>query len=283
MPNIKRILITGGEGQLGRALARRAGDYSVTTMGRAALDVTDWAAAAAIAAAKPDLVVNAAAMTDVDGCEDDPDRAFAVNALGARNVALGAARVGADLVHVSTDYVFDGTKGEPYWEFDSPRPISVYGASKLASERLVAAAYRRVYVVRAAWLYGLAGRSFVTGILTLARQEPELAVVHNQVGSPTFCDDLADGILALAGTGAYGTYHLAGEGACSRFEFARAILDEAGQDDYPLRAIDHFERPAQPPAYAPLRNFAAAQLGIRLPPWRDGLRRFFDRGGGADE
>jgi dTDP-4-dehydrorhamnose reductase len=274
-----RILITGGQGQLGRALVRRAGGRDVLAPGRVDLDVTAPDCARLVSSERPDLVVNAAAMTDVDGCELDPDQAFRVNALGARNVALGAARAGADLLQVSTDYVFDGSKGEPYWEFDPPCAISVYGASKVAGEQLVGLVNDRAFVVRAAWLYGLGGDNFVTRILALAEERPELSVVHNQVGSPTFCDDLCDAILALAETRAYGIYHLAGEGECSRYEFARAILDAAGRPDFPVEPVDHFARAASPPTYAPLRNFAAAELGIRMPSWQEGLRKFFERGG----
>ncbi|MFN2115218.1 MAG: dTDP-4-dehydrorhamnose reductase [Anaerolineae bacterium] len=275
-----RILITGAEGQLGRALARRAVGHDVISCGRDDLDVRSLSCRDVIASARPELVINAAAMTNVDRCEGEPDRAHAINALGARNVALGSRAADAHLLQISTDYVFDGCKDEPYWEFDAPAPINVYGASKLAGERLVQEVYDRVFIVRAAWLYGLGGRNFVTRVLRLAGDRDELSIVNNEVGSPTFCDDFADAVLELVATGAHGTYHLAGEGECSRYEFARAILDESGHADYPLQAADHYPRAACPPAYAPLRNFAAEQLGVRLPPWRDGLARYFERGGG---
>jgi dTDP-4-dehydrorhamnose reductase len=274
-----RILITGAGGQLGRALSRRAASHDVLALPHAESDVTDLAIVAAIVAARPDLVVNAAAMTDVDGCEEDPDAAFRVNALGARNVALGAERAGADLVQVSTDYVFDGAAGRAYWEFDAPSPISVYGASKLAGEALVRDVCRRCYVVRTSWLFGLGGHNFVTKILVLAETRPSLEVVDTEVGSPTFCDDLAEAIVALAATRAYGTYHLSNEGACSRFAFARAILDQAGRAEYPLAPIARYPRRARPPVFAPLRNFAAAELGVSLPPWPEALARYFERGG----
>jgi dTDP-4-dehydrorhamnose reductase len=273
------ILITGAEGQLGRALARFAVGHTVTGMDLD-VDIRELACRDHIAAARPDLVINAAAITDVDGCETDPDEAYAVNAIGARNVALGAALVGAALVQVSTDYVFDGQKGEAYWEFDAPAPVNVYGASKLAGEDLVRAVHGRVYVVRTAWLYGVGSRNFATRILHMAASRTELSVVDNEFGSPTFCDDLAEGILQLVATGAFGTYHLVNEGTCSRHEFARAVLDGAGRPDFALPPIDHFPRQARPPAYAPLRNYAAARLGVSLPHWREGLRRFFERGGG---
>jgi dTDP-4-dehydrorhamnose reductase len=276
-----RILITGADGQLGGALSRRAVGHSVVALELVHLDICDPAETRRqITAARPDVIINAAAITDVDGCERDPDTAYDVNALGARNVALAASAVGAALVQVSTDYVFDGTKGVPYWEFDVPSPVNAYGASKLAGEELVRAVHNRVYIARTAWLYGVGFRNFVTKILGKAARESELSVVDNEVGSPTFCDDLADAILALAATGVYGTYHLTSEGECSRHEFARAILDGAGRPGYPLRPVDHYPRMARPPAYAPLRNFAAARLGVVLPAWREGLQRFFERGGG---
>jgi dTDP-4-dehydrorhamnose reductase len=275
-----RILITGAEGQLGQALERRAVGHETIALQSFDLDICDVQAPGRIAAHRPDVVVNAAAITDVDGCEEDPDTAYAVNALGARNVALGATMVGAAVVQVSTDYVFDGTKGGPYWEFDAPAPINVYGASKLAGEEVVRAVCWRTYIVRTAWLYGLGSRNFVTKILQMASERPELSIVDNEFGCPTFCDDLADAIVQLASTGVYGTYHLAGEGVCSRHAFARAVLALAGRPDYPVHPIDHFPRAARPPAYAPLRNFAAARLGIRLPRWEDELACFFERGGG---
>jgi dTDP-4-dehydrorhamnose reductase len=274
-----RIVITGAGGQLGRALGRRSVGHEVMALDRAVADVTDPAVVDHIVRQAPQVVVNAAAFTDVDACEMDPDRAYLVNALGARNAALGAARAGAAVVQLSTEYVFDGCKTSAYWEFDRPAPVSVYGASKRAGEELVWRVCDRAFVVRTSWLYGLGGANFVSKILALAEDRPELAVVDNEFGSPTFCDDLADAILALAATGVYGTYHLVNEGSCSRYAFARAVLDRAGRADYPLAPTDRFARLARPPAYAPLRNFAAAALGIRLAPWEDALDRFFALGG----
>ena len=271
-----RILITGGGGQLGRALKRLATQHEVLAPARSELDIAAPAARDLVAAARPDLVINAAACTDVDGCEHDPDLAFRINALGARYVALGAERAGAALVQVSTDFVFDGRKGAPYLEFDATAPLSVYGASKLAGEAAAREACSRSFVARTAWLYGLGGRSFVTSMLDLAERRPRLEVVEHEVGCPTFCDDLAAAILRLVETDVPGTYHLVNDGWCSRHDFARAILDEAGRPDYPIDAVDHFPRVAETPGYAPLRNFAAAELGVVLPGWRDALGRFLD-------
>lgn len=277
-----RIVIVGGTGQLGQAIARRARtvapEADVRAVARDRLDVASLDCIAALRSLQPDVVINAAAMTDVDGCERDPDAAYRANALGARNAALGAEQAGAALVQVSTDYVFDGAKGAAYWEFDAPCPISVYGASKLAGEQWAKEACARTYIVRTAWLYGLGGRNFVARMLELAGQRHELSVVDNEVGNPTFCDDLADALLALVATGAFGTYHLVNQGHCSRFDLARAVLDRAGRPDFPLHATSHFPREARPPAFAPLRNFVGAELGIELPTWQDGLDRYFARG-----
>jgi dTDP-4-dehydrorhamnose reductase len=271
-----RILVTGGDGQLGRAIQRRVTRDTIIALGRDALDITSPETASAIRDLEPDAVVNAAAFTDVDLCENARDTAFAVNALGARNVAVGAALARAPLVQVSTDYVFDGEKGEPYWEFDEPQPISVYGASKAAAEKIVFNVHDSAFVVRTAWLYGPDRTGFVTRIQDLARERPFLEVVENEVGSPTYCDDLADGILALLRTRAYGIHHLVNEGHCSRREFAMAILARAGLPDYPVRVAAGFERAARVPHHAPLRNFTAAQAGIKLPTWEAALDRYFE-------
>lgn len=276
-----RILILGADGQLGRALARRAAAHDVVAAGRARIDVAAAGAEAAVAAAGADVVVNAAALTDVDGCERDPDEAFRRNAVGAWRAARGAADCGAPIVQISTDYVFDGRKGAAYVEDDDPAPLSVYGASKLAGEHLVRAVQPAHYIVRTAWLYGLGGRNFVTRMLARAAAGGPLAVVDNEFGNPTFCDDLADGLLALVDTGRFGTYHLANAGSCSRWTLARAALDRAGHGDVAIDRVDRFDRLARPPACAPLAGEAAASLGIRLPPWTDGLDRFFERGGAA--
>lgn len=277
-----RILILGADGQLGRAIARRAVAHDVVAAPRARIDVTRADASDAVAAVRADVVVNAAAFTDVDRCEREPEAAFGGNAVGAWRAASGAATSGAAFVQVSTDYVFDGRKGAAYVEDDVPAPISVYGASKLAGEHLVRAVQPAHFVVRTAWLYGLGGRGFVQRMLALSGERDRLAVVDNEVGNPTFCDDLADGILALVATGKYGTYHLMNEGSCSRWDLARAALDRAGRRDFPIDRATAFPRLARPPAFAPLANHAAAALGIRLPAWESGLDAFFERGGHPD-
>lgn len=272
-----RILVTGGTGQLGRALRRRAEGHTIYAADRAQLDVSAPESIDRIREAAPDAVVNAAAMTDVDACEEDPDAAFRVNALGARNVAVGASLAGAPVIQISTDYVFGGDKSSPYWEFDAPSPLNVYGASKLAGEDMTRAVHREHFIVRTAWLFAHDGRNFVTRILDLAKERPYLEVVDHEVGSPTYCDDLADALIKLLDTRAYGVVHLVNEGWCSRRTFARAILDRAGLGDYPIRPVDHFPRPARPPSYAPLRNYVGAEAGVSLPSWESALDRFFER------
>jgi dTDP-4-dehydrorhamnose reductase len=215
----------------------------------------------------------------VDGCERDPDRAYVTNALGARYVAVAARDVGAALVYVSTDYVFDGDGGAPYLEWDEPHPLSVYGRSKLAGEREALSLNARTYVVRTSWVYSPRGRNFVKTMLRLAADRPELTVVDDEVGGPTLAADLADGIARLVGRPVYGIYHLSNAGSCSRFELARAAIQLA---DLPARVIpvtsaDYLQRnplPARRPANSSLRNFAAAALGIELRPWEDALREF---------
>lgn len=270
-----RVVVLGANGQLGRALTRRLPrlGHDILPLGRAEADVADPTVVEAVAALAPDAVVNAAAMTNVDGAERDPATAYRVNGAGAENAARAAARVGAVLVQVSTDYVFDGQGGAPYAEDALTNPISVYGASKLDGERRALAAWDRVQVARTAWLYGLGGRNFVTRIVQLADERGALSVVTTESGNPTFCDDLADAIGRLITLPHYGIFHLVNEGYASRYEFARAILALAGRD-VSITPVESFARAAKPPAFAPLVNARAAALGVTLRPWQDALAAY---------
>jgi dTDP-4-dehydrorhamnose reductase len=271
-----RIAITGALGQLGRSLQEVLKGHDLFLIDLPEHDITDLGIISAIAGSQPDLVIHTAAMTDVDGCELDPDAAYEVNALGTRNVALACQRCQVPLVHISTDYVFDGTKEEPYLEFDEPNPTSVYGRSKLAGEVVVRDLLDRFYIVRTAWLYGHGGSNFVKKVMELADERDELSVVTSEVGSPTYAMDLAEAIARLVEHPIYGVYHLVNEGSCSRYEFAARILTLAGKSDYPLRPIESYERPARVPPHAILRNFCAAtQLGITMRHWEDALRAYF--------
>jgi dTDP-4-dehydrorhamnose reductase len=229
----------------------------------AELDVTD--AAAVTEALSGATVINCAAYTNVDGAESDSEAAHAVNADGARNVAEAAARV----VYVSTDYVFDGSKREPYVESDPTGPLQEYGHSKLAGERATAAANEDHLVVRSAWLFGAGGRNFVETMLALGRERDELLVVDDQVGSPTFTGHLAEALVALADGDERGVLHVAGAGSCSWYGFARAIFERAGLDaSVRPCATDDFPRPARRPANSVLASERGAPV---LPAWEDGL------------
>ncbi|MFN3335885.1 MAG: dTDP-4-dehydrorhamnose reductase [Thermomicrobium sp.] len=271
-----RVLVTGGHGQLGRALLRTApAGMDVVALGSSECDVTDPATVRAIVAQiEPELIVHCAAWTDVDGCERQPERAWRVNALGAQHVATACAEAGAVLVYISTNYVFDGERDEPYHEFDRPNPLSVYGASKLAGEEVVRALCPRHAIVRTAMLYDAHSRNFVTTVLRLAREQPRLRMVADQYGNPTFVDDLARALWQLVAQPAYGTFHLVNQGAASWYEWAVAVitlLDLAVPVD-PIPASE-FRRAARPPRNGVLTSLAAPALGIMMPDWRDALAR----------
>lgn len=269
-----RIYITGARGQLGQTLMRHLAHYTVQGTDIHHIDLADLNAIRSdIAAFRPDVIIHAAAMTDVDGAARNPDLAYRINALGTRNVAVASESVGAALLAISTNEVFDGTKDEPYLEFDAPRAINPYAKSKLAAEQYIRDLTTRFYIVRTAWLYGLGGNHFVKKIIDRADSDGQLRVVTDEVSSPTYAEDLVAAIEQLLVTGAYGIYHFTNEGACSRFEFAQEILKQSGRGHLPIEPITlaDFTRPSTPPPYAPLRNFCGAQIGITLRPWRDAL------------
>jgi dTDP-4-dehydrorhamnose reductase len=274
-----RLLLTGADGMLGRALRATLppGD-DVRPLARADLDVTDLEATRqALAAWRPEAVLHAAAWTDVDGCERDPDRAWRVNALGTRNVAVAAEEVGAACCYVSTDYVFDGERPDPYTEFDLPAPRSCYGRSKLAGEGYVQTLTTRHWIVRSAWLFGPGGKNFVKAILDRARAGEPLRVVDDQVGSPTFTRDLATALARLVRAPRYGVWHVTNRGACSWYDFAAAILEATGLTGARLEPITskELDRPAPRPRNSVLRNYCWELQGWPpLRPWPDALREY---------
>jgi dTDP-4-dehydrorhamnose reductase len=275
------MLITGATGMLGTALTGVCEELGVEChpYSEADLDITDAeavsAAAALFAAQGGRLIVNAAAYTDVERAEDDEARAFEVNSRGAGNIAEAAARCGLALVHVSTDFVFDGTKVGPYTEEDEPHPLNAYGRSKLAGERSVLEAHHAALIVRTAWVFGPGGSNFPKKILELARPRDELRVVDDEIGSPTFTMDLARGILELCAQDANGVFHLTGSGSCSRFEMAEEVVRAAGLSTRLVPVSSKtFPTKAQRPLNSVLSTEKARGLGVDMPPWRDSLRAY---------
>jgi dTDP-4-dehydrorhamnose reductase len=272
------VLITGAEGLLGREVARhfRERDAEVRAFGRRELDVTDAEAVLRVAEeAGPSLVAHCAAMTRVDECELDPRRAFATNAEGCRNVARAASRVGAELVAISTDYVFDGEKGG-YAEEDPTNPIQTYGRSKLAGEDAVREVLPSHYILRSAWIYGTGGKNFLSGLPVMAARKDPIRAVADQTGSPTYAPDLAEAIGELAGSGAFGTYHVTNAGACSFAEFCRYGLELAGSEA-PLEEISSsdLDLPAPRPRDTSLVTTAWTKAGFSaLRSWQKAAKAF---------
>ena len=268
-----KLLVTGAAGMLGRDVMLAAGNagHDVVGFGHNALDVTDAAAVTAkLEQERPDVVIHCAAWTDVDGAEGAEEAAMAVNGAGAGNVAAAAAAVGASVVYVSSDYVFDGAKGAPYVETDQPAPLSAYGRTKLAGEEATAAANKRHFIVRSSWLFGIGGGNFVETMLRLAADHGEVLVVRDQVGSPTYTWHLAHGIVRLIEGVEFGIHHMAAAGACSWYEFAREIFDQAKVECRVLSATtEMLGRPAPRPAYSAL--VSQREHVIELPSWQDGL------------
>lgn len=273
------VLIVGGRGQLGRALHAHFGQdasHHISNWARPTYDITSPAIAAQVAELQPDLVINSAAWTNVDGAESDPNGAFAANALGPKYLAEGCRRCGATLVHVSSNEVFGGLPGATYREYDLPAPRSVYARSKLAGELAVQQSYDRVYIIRTAWLFGPGGANFPRKITQAADKLAQLRVVADEVGNPTYTPDVAVAIDALVAQARYGVYHLVNEGQASRFEFAQAVLAANGRSHVTVTPISHreWQRPADSPLHAVLINQAAAAFDIVLRPWQAALAAY---------
>jgi dTDP-4-dehydrorhamnose reductase len=277
-----RVFITGCKGQLGRALnAALTETHTLAGCDLPALDITEREAIhAAIADFAPDVVIHAAAWTDVNGCARQPEQAYRVNAVGTQNVALACAASDAAMVYISTNEVFAGQAEAPYREWDPPHPINPYGRSKAGGEWFTRHLLTRFYIVRTAWLYAPGGANFPHRIIELADELGELRVVTDEVGNPTFAPDLAEALGRLIETEAYGVYHLTNAGHCSRYDFAREILRISGRADVPVEPItlDDFERDSTPPRFAPLANTTATALGIQPRPWEEALEKFLNAG-----
>jgi dTDP-4-dehydrorhamnose reductase len=284
-----KILVTGAAGRLGgrlvQTLSERGHEVSgadVVGEGVLRVDLTDFEATRAVVrACKPDIVLHPAAWTDVDGCARDPQRAIVVNGFGTQHVGLAAAEVGAAVLYVSSNEVFDGLRSKPYSEYDVPNPGNPYAYSKWVGERALMNINSRHYIVRTAWLFAHGGKNFIQAVLSAAEAGKPLRVVTDEVANPTYNDDLTAALATLIETERYGIYHLTNEGSCSRWAFARYFLDRAGYAGTPVEPIvvSQYGRPSVPPRYSSLQNMAGALMGIRLRSWQSAVDDFLQREG----
>ena len=270
-----RILITGANGQLGCDLQRTLVSHELILMDLPTFDLTKSLCEEQVASAQPDLVIHAAAYTDVDGAEHQPDLAMAVNAQGTEWVARGTTRAKARLIYISTDYVFDGLKKTPYLENDLANPLNQYGKSKLEGERRALDLCPNSLVVRTSWLYGAHGKNFVKTMMRLAVEQPELRVVADQRGCPTNAADLAQALAQMLRVNIRGIVHATGTGDCTWYELASAIVSATGRETpvHPITTAEAGRRAARP-SYSVLANSVLKQSGITLPHWRDSLVQF---------
>jgi dTDP-4-dehydrorhamnose reductase len=280
-----KIAVIGGNGQLGTDVISAFAGHGdeVSSLTHADIEISDLASVSRVfAQIQPQVIVNTAAMHHVENCEREPEKAFAVNAIGPRNLAMLARDLDAVLMHVSTDYVFDGSKGSPYVEEDKPLPLNAYGITKLAGEHFVRATAPKHFVIRTSGLYGQSpcrakgGLNFIELMLKLARERGEVRVVDSEVVSPTSTAELAQQIVQLSHSDCYGLYHATAEGSCSWYEFAREIF---AITDTPVRlqvaAPNEFPAKVARPKYSVLENRALKSRGLNVfRPWQDGLHRY---------
>jgi dTDP-4-dehydrorhamnose reductase len=268
-----KVALTGAGGMLGHAVMKVFADTELIPFTRADLDITSIDdAVKKIRDAQPDFLIHTAAFTNVDACETEPETAYLVNGLGTRNVVIACEEIRCPVVHISSDYVFDGTKTAPYDEWDSPNPVSRYGVSKLMAEQYVSSLTNRFYIVRTSWLFGRNGRNFVDTIVRLLAGKDPLRVVNDQFGSPTLTHDLALAIRELLGRG-YGIYHVTNTGVCTWYEFAVEIAEKQGinKEIIPVTSGE-FNRPARRPANSALNDTMLRLERISpLRHWEDAL------------
>ncbi len=278
MRKIYRVWVAGAAGRLGKELARLLSgrDFELLCTDLEDLDITSAQDVIGFADLKhPDVMINCAGMTDVAACEQEPERAFKVNALGARNMATAARKIGARLVYISTDDVFSGEQNTPYNEFEAPAPKTVYGKSKLAGEGFVRELAPKHIIVRSGWVYG-EGKNFLTALLAAAQKGEPISVANDQFGCPTSATELAKLVICLMDSAEYGLYHGACEGCCSRYEFAQEILRLTGKQ-VPLLPVPATEIAGAPerPSYTVLDNFMLRISGIhRMANWKDALASY---------
>jgi dTDP-4-dehydrorhamnose reductase len=274
----KKIMLTGAGGMLAKdAVAILKSGFEVIPRREQELDICDAEAVrTAVCSLKPDVVVNCAAYTQVDICETEQEKAFAVNAAGVKHLALACQQAGSLLVHISTDYVFDGAKQTPYLETDVPQPLSVYGRSKHAGENYVAELLEQYIIIRSSWLYGSGGNNFIATILQQAHKQKELQVVNDQRGSPTWTRDLSRAIKALIDVNGRGIYHVTNQGSCTWYDYARAIVARAGLDVrvFPVTTAA-LKRPAPRPSNSMLDcSRFIRETGMPLRSWEDALEEY---------
>ena len=290
-----KVVVIGANGQLGMDLMAVFGDQSPLAYAKAQasvvglihgdIEITDRdSVASVLGEVKPDLVINTAAYHKVDDCEKNPDRSFQVNAIGALNLAVVTESMNIDLLHISTDYVFDGKKKAPYVETDLPNPLNVYAVTKVAGEHFIAAHSSRYYIVRSSGLYGhnkcrAKGRNFIDTMLMLVKEKKEVRVVQDEELTPTYTYHLAQQIRELVQTRAYGLYHITNNGSCSWYEFAKAIFENAGiAVTVTPTTVKEFSSPIKRPHYSVLENAKLQSLGIdHMPMWRESLSHYFMR------
>ncbi len=271
-----KIALTGSDGMLGSDICSVFNDVELKLFTLNDFDITDLdKSVSAIKKAAPDYLIHTAAYTDVDGCELDPEKAYLINGLGARNIAIACEEIKCPIIYISTDYVFDGAKKEPYNEWDIPNPINKYGLSKLIGEQFVASLTNRFYIVRTSWLYGKNGNNFVGTMIKLFSEKDEIGVVNDQTGSPTFTYDLAAKLKEIIGKG-FGIYHITNTSQCSWYEFAVEIakLKESKVIINPISS-DKFNRLAQRPSFSVLDNTMLRLEDLQeLRPWKDALKDY---------
>ncbi|MDO7788556.1 dTDP-4-dehydrorhamnose reductase [Desulforamulus aquiferis] len=276
-----RILITGAGGMLGKDVLEVLSQRGCETLPRYKndLDITELKQVyQCVENAKPDLIVNCAAYTNVDKAESERELALKINGLGVRNLALACQSTQIPLMHISTDYIFDGQKEEPYNIFDQPSPVNTYGWSKKVGEYYLTSLLSKFYLVRTSWLFGTGGGNFIETIIKLGQRQEELKVVDDQLGCPTFTKDLARTMADLIETGYYGTYHVTNQGKASWYQLAKEILNKCGSPAQ-IRAVKTFKypRPAKRPSNSVLDPFPLYEtLGYLLPHWQDALERYLE-------
>lgn len=271
-----KVVVTGANGMLGKDLQRVFAGNELVALKREDLDITNLNDSLEILKRlQPDLVIHSAAYTDVDGSELDPEKAYAVNGLGTRNIAMSCEEVKCPIMYISSDYVFDGARSEPYNEWDATNPVNQYGLSKLMGENFVSTMTNKFYIIRTSWLYGKDGHNFVETMKKLFAERDEIDVVDDQRGCPTFTYDLALSLKELAGRG-YGTYHITNSSVCSWYEFAVEIASLSGsRTKIRTTTSDQFKRPAKRPAFSVLGNTMLRLEGMReLRHWKDALKEY---------